>query len=171
MTPQTIELIEIGANIATILAVPFGVWGIWTYVVDQHREAKVEEENIYLQLNRSYDAFLDQMLAHPDVYAQDWISENLELEARRRILFERLVSSLEQAYILLFATHGRNDSDYMKRLQASWEDYMQFWCRRADFRALLPVVLEGEDPDFSDHLTRIHDRVVKDLERKKGRAP
>ena len=169
MPPHVIEGLEIGANIATILAVPFGVWGIWCYLREQKNEAQTEEEKIYLQLTRSYDAFFDQMLQHPDVFHADWITDNLEQEARRRLLFERLISSLEQAYILLFATPNRGDSDFMKRLQASWNDSMHFWCQRLDFRTLLPVLLEGEDPDFRAHLMRIHDRVVRDLERKKGR--
>jgi hypothetical protein len=41
------------------------------------------------------------------------------------------------------------------RLWQSWEDYMHFWCQREDFRALLPEMLDGEDPDFSRHLLRI----------------
>ena len=170
MTTDITELLQVGANVATILAVPFAAWGVVTYIIDQAREARVEEENIYLQLNRSYDSFLDQMLAHPDVYQTDWITEDLLIEARRRLLFERLVSSLEQAYILLFATNGRGETTYMLRLQSSWADYMNFWCQRADFRALLPKLLEGEDADFSAYLMRIHDRVVRDLERKKGRS-
>jgi hypothetical protein len=34
----------------------------------------------------------------------------------------------------------------------SWEDYMRVWCRSADFRALLPVLLEGEDPEFGVYI-------------------
>jgi hypothetical protein len=29
---------------------------------------------------------------------------------------------------------------------------MRQWCRREDFRALLPVLLEGEDPEFGAYI-------------------
>jgi hypothetical protein len=34
---------------------------------------------------------------------------------------------------------------------------MRHWCRREDFRTLLPRLLEGEDPDFQRHISRIAD--------------
>jgi len=34
-------------------------------------------------------------------------------------------------------------------LWQSWEDYIREWCRREDFRAALPGLLEGEDEDFA----------------------
>ncbi len=40
----------------------------------------------------------------------------------------------------------------------SWEDYMLDWCRRADFRAALPKLLEGEDPEFGDYLRKLLER-------------
>jgi DNA/RNA endonuclease G (NUC1) len=42
-----------------------------------------------------------------------------------------------------------------RRLWLSWEDYMREWCRRADFRQVLPVLLQGEDEDFRGHILRI----------------
>jgi hypothetical protein len=41
------------------------------------------------------------------------------------------------------------------RLWLSWEDFMREWCRREDFRARLPALLCGEDPDFAIYLRRI----------------
>jgi hypothetical protein len=38
------------------------------------------------------------------------------------------------------------------RLWSSWEDYMREWCKRDDFRAALPDLLQGEDPDFQKHI-------------------
>jgi hypothetical protein len=37
----------------------------------------------------------------------------------------------------------------------SWEDYMRDWCRRADFRAALLMLLEGEDPAFVAYLREL----------------
>jgi hypothetical protein len=32
---------------------------------------------------------------------------------------------------------------------------MREWCRNEEFRAALPELLEGEDPDFQAHIRRI----------------
>jgi hypothetical protein len=42
-----------------------------------------------------------------------------------------------------------------KRLWSSWEDYMREWCRRKDFRGVLPELLQGEDEYFCDHILKI----------------
>ena len=37
----------------------------------------------------------------------------------------------------------------------SWEDYIREWCRRSDFRARLPDLLRGEDPDFVRYVEKL----------------
>ena len=37
----------------------------------------------------------------------------------------------------------------------SWEDYMREWCRRREFRAHLPELLSGEDPEFAAYIRRL----------------
>jgi hypothetical protein len=46
-------------------------------------------------------------------------------------------------------------SAQQRRRWLSWEDYMREWCRREDFRALLPALLEGEDPEFVSYLRQL----------------
>ena len=46
-----------------------------------------------------------------------------------------------------------------RRRWLSWEDYMRQWCTRGDFRALLPVLLEGEDPEFSTYIRALAAKV------------
>ncbi|MDP3814668.1 hypothetical protein [Pseudomonas sp.] len=62
---------------------------------------------------------------------------------------------------MLNPSYGSRMSRKQARMWQSWEDYMHFWCQREDFRALLPALLEGEDPDFSLHLLRIADIEAK----------
>ena len=61
------------------------------------------------------------------------------------IMFSMLVSLFERAYLLLFEV---NMTPRQRRRWLSWEDYMREWCRRADFRRILPLLLKGEDADF-----------------------
>jgi hypothetical protein len=77
---------------------------------------------------------------------------NDEQKERQYIIFAMLISLFERAYLLLY-------EDEMTPKQArrwnSWEDYMREWCDRPDFRASLPKMLRGEDPDFISYTERI----------------
>jgi len=75
-----------------------------------------------------------------------------EQEERRFALFNLLVSLFERAYMLVY--EERMDKQ-TRRLWLSWEDYMREWCRRAEFRAVLPVLLQGEDAEFREHIQHI----------------
>jgi len=68
------------------------------------------------------------------------------------IIFSMLVSLFERAYLLL---HEKDMTEKQARRWRSWEDYMGEWCNRADFRALLPTLLRGEDPEFSGYIQRL----------------
>jgi hypothetical protein len=48
-------------------------------------------------------------------------------------------------------------SEKQARRWHSWEDYMREWCWREDFRACLPELLRGEDPDFAAYIRRLAD--------------
>jgi hypothetical protein len=37
----------------------------------------------------------------------------------------------------------------------SWEEFMREWCQQEGFRAYLPELLRGEDPDFAHHFPRL----------------
>jgi len=63
-----------------------------------------------------------------------------------------LVSLFERAYLLMY---DEKMSPEQLRRWHSWEDYMRDWCKRADFRATLPTLLEGEDPAFVAYLREL----------------
>jgi hypothetical protein len=65
------------------------------------------------------------------------------------IVFSMLVSLFERAYLLLYAVKM---TPQQRRRWLSWDDYMREWCRRADFRRLLPVLLKGEDLEFVQYI-------------------
>ena len=96
------------------------------------------------------------MLDHADLHlitrsqpASPFTSEQIE---RRNVLFELLISIFERAYILVYDERmGRQAS----RLWQTWADYIREWCRRPDFRELLPSLLQGEDPDFQNYIRKI----------------
>ena len=41
------------------------------------------------------------------------------------------------------------------RMWASWEDYIRYWLGKPDYRAMLPELLDGEDPDFVAYVRKL----------------
>jgi len=91
----------------------------------------------------------DLQLLHKSGAPRILTDEQIE---RRSALFGILVSIFESAYILVYEPRMPRQT---RRLWCSWEDYMREWCRNDDFRAALPELLEGEDPDFQAHIRGI----------------
>ncbi len=148
-----LEWLEALSYIVTVVGLPFA---IAVFLYEQRRERQGEEEEIYQRLSDEYAAFLKVVLENADLglmranFDETTLTE--EQRERRRVLFELLISLFERAYLLVYEEKMKRQT---QRLWMSWEDYMRDWCRRRDFRALLPELLEGEDPDFVEHIKRI----------------
>jgi len=134
-------------------ALPFA---ILAYVIERRKERQAAAEGIYQRLSDEYISFLKVVLDNADLQllrkhrADGQLTE--EQMERKLALFGILVSIFESAYILVYEEKMKKRT---LRLWSSWEDYMREWCRRADFRSALPELLEGEDPDFQQHIRRI----------------
>ncbi|MBA3849984.1 MAG: hypothetical protein C0502_08305 [Opitutus sp.] len=148
-----LEILEALSYAVTVIGLPFA---IVAYLIERRKERMNDDEEVYLQLADDYEKFLKLVLDHADlrlmttgVTAPQLTEEQIE---RRNVLFEILIALFERAYILVYE---EDMSRQASRLWQTWEDYMRVWCRRADFRGMLPKLLEGEDPDFARHITRI----------------
>ncbi len=148
-----LEWLEALSYLVTVVGLPFA---IAVFLYEQRRERQSEEEEIYQRLSDEYAEFLKVVLQHADLglmRAQaDEAALTEEQRERRRVLFELLISIFERAYLLVYEEKMKRQT---QRMWMSWEDYMRDWCRRKDFRGLLPAMLEGEDPDFVQHIRRI----------------
>ncbi len=148
-----LEILEGLSYAVTIIGLPMA---IYVYIRDRRRERTNDDEEVYLQLADDYEKFLKLVLDHADLRLMTASANSLQLTAeqleRRNVLFEILVALFERAYILVYEEEMSRQAT---RLWRTWEDYMREWCRRSDFRAVLPKLLEGEDPDFARHITRI----------------
>ncbi len=149
---------EIASFVVTVVGLPFGI-GVFLY--QQSRERRNEEAEIYQRLSSEYTMFMRLVLENPDLgllrkHAQHTDGGPRELSPeqaeRKAALFNVLVALFERSYILVYDDHMKRET---ARLWQSWEDYMREWCRREDFRAALPELLNGEDRDFADHITKI----------------
>jgi hypothetical protein len=147
---RMLELWEILSYVVTVIGLPFA---IVVFLLEQRKERKNEEEEIYQRLSDEYREFLklvldnaDLQLLRRDSSARDLTPEQNE---RRFALFGILISLFERAYLLVYEDDMDKQS---RRLWKSWEDYMREWVRRSEFREALPELLEGEDEDFTHYI-------------------
>lgn len=150
----SLEWWEGASYVVTVIGLPLA---ICVFLYEQRRERQGEEEELYQYLSEEYGEFQKLALENADLqiaFGANEVQDNLTSEQleRKRILYDILISLLERAYILVYEEKMDKQT---ARLWASWEDYMRDWCRRSDFRAALPQMLEGEDPEFSAYILKI----------------
>lgn len=147
------ELWELASYIVTVIGLPMA---IIVFVLEQRKQRQADHEEIYQHLSDEYHDFLKLVLENPDLHLLRKDAAKLQLSEeqreRQQILLEILVSLFERAYLLVYDEKMDTNNH---RLWQTWEDFMREWCRREDFRALLPELLSGEDPEFSRHILRL----------------
>lgn len=149
MNTETWELLS---YIVTVIGLPAA---ICIFIYEQRQERLNEEDEVYQLLSDNYQDFLKIVLENPDLKL--FSSERTqaltdEQQERMLIIFSMLISLFERAYLLLFQPPLNR---LQQRRWASWEDYISEWCERADFRAALPHLLRGEDPEFITYIERV----------------
>jgi len=153
------DLFEFTFYMVDTFALPFA---IIVYVIERKKERLADEEELYQRLSDEYMSFLKLALDHADLQLLHRTAAPRKLDEeqleRRYVIFGILVSIFERAYILVYEPRMPRQ---IRRLWSSWEDYMREWCRNEDFRAALPQLLEGEDPDFQAHITAIAAALVR----------
>jgi hypothetical protein len=146
---MNLETWELLSYVVTTIGLPLA---IVVFLYEQKKERDNEEEEVYQLLSDDYQDFLKVALDNPDLrlfspeQTQDLSDEQRE---RMIIIFNMLISLFERAYLLLY--EPKMNSKQLRRW-SSWEDYMREWCRREDFRASLPLLLEGEDREFVEYI-------------------
>ncbi len=151
---MNIETWELASYVVTVIGLPLA---IFVFLFEQRKERDNEEEEVYQLLSDNYQDFLKVALDNPDLRLfADEETPRLTDEQRERmfIIFSMLISLFERAYLLL---HDVDMKPRQARRWRSWEDYMSEWCQRADFRAALPGLLRGEDPEFAAYVQKLAD--------------
>ena len=147
---------ELASYVVTVFGLPYAIWIFW---FEKRRQIKAEEAETYQCLSDEYSNFLKLLLEHADLRMTDSTlpdDQHLshEQEERKQIIFEILIALLERAFILVYSERM---SRQQRRLWTSWEDYIHFWCRRADFLRALPKLLEGEDLEFQSYIREVQE--------------
>jgi hypothetical protein len=147
-----LQIWELLSYIVTVFGLPLA---IYIFMAERRKERINDEEEIYLLLSDAYADFLKLVIANPDLrLLSKTATPALTEEQQERVLalLEMLVSVFERAYLLEY--EERMSAGQLRRWR-SWEDYMREWCRREDFRARLPQLLQGEDADFAAYFSRL----------------
>lgn len=152
---------ELASYIVTVVGLPLA---IAVFIMEQRKERQNDDEEVYQRLSDEYMEFLKLVLDNSDLHLLHLdgakVSLSPEQQERKYVIFGILVALFERAYLLVFEEKmGRQT----RRLWQSWDDYMREWCRREDFRTIMTHHLEGEDPDFRAHITRIADHEARAL--------
>lgn len=149
---SALEVWELLSYVVTVIGLPLA---ISVFLYEQRKERENEEEEVFQLLSDNYQDFLKIVLENPDLklfslqQATDLSEEQRE---RKRIIFTMLVSLFERAYLLLYED---DMAAKQQRRWSSWQDYLQEWCLRPDFREALPELLRGEDPEFVTYLNQL----------------
>jgi len=151
---MSIETWELLSYVVTAIGFPLA---ILVFLYEQKKERDSDEEEVYQLLSDNYQDFLKVALDNPDLRlfsAEQTPELSKDQRERKLIIFNMLTSLFERAYLLLYEP---DMSSKQLRRWSSWEDYMREWCRREDFRALLPVLLQGEDAEFVTYIQKLAD--------------
>jgi hypothetical protein len=159
MNEQTLQAWELASYVVTVIGLPYA---ITLLAYDNWKERQQEDEELYQKLAEEYAKFNNLLIKNADLqlmtgHVPDG-SLSAEQKERKSIIFDMLVALFERAYILVYEEKMDRQT---KRLWATWEDYIQVWCRREDFRAALPGLLVGEDPGFSTYIQKAA-KITKD---------
>jgi hypothetical protein len=152
---NTFEIFEFLSFVVTVVGLPFA---IVVYLIDQRKERMNDQEEIFQRLSDEYREFLKLVLDNSDLYLLRRESTRIEFteeqKERRLAIFGILISLFERAHLLVYEAKMDKQT---RRMWQSWEDYMREWLRRADFRAALPTLLEGEDEEFTQYIRQLAD--------------
>jgi hypothetical protein len=149
---MTIETWELLSYIVTVLGLPAAVA---VFLYEKHKERAAEEDEVYEAVASSYHDFLRLALENPDLrLLSKNRTDDLSAEQRERMqaIFGMLIAIFERAYLLLY---DDDLSGREARRWRSWEDFMQEWCGRDDFREAMESLLLGEDPAFAAYLRKL----------------
>jgi len=154
MNIQTWELLS---YMVTVFGLPVAMA---VFLYDKRKERIAEEEEVYAALANSYQDFLRLAIENADLRLMSKTRTdelNPEQRERMRAIFGLLIALFERAYLLLYDTDLTGKD---ARRWRSWEDFMQEWCGRDDFREAIPELLLGEDPEFARYIRKLAEEMA-----------
>ena len=149
----SLEVWEMLSYIVTVVGLPFA---LYVFLQEEKKERLNEQEEIYQKLADEYAEFSKILIDNADLQLLSGHSTadgmlTPEQREKRLIIFDLLTSLCERAYILIYEETMDKQT---ARLWQTWEDYINVWIERPDYRQALPGLLQGEDPDFGEYMKK-----------------
>lgn len=148
MPTTFIEWMELLSYVATVIGIPLAMI---MFITQEDKERQAEQEEIYDKLMEHYSNIQNKLFEYPEIDLHDVPLADPEAKRRQKIVYEMLISLFERAFILLY---GETDPAY-QRMWNSWNDYIQMWAKRPNFRDALPGMMEGEDVSFTAYMSHV----------------
>jgi hypothetical protein len=101
-----LEWFEFLSYVATVVGIPLA---IVTFIFQEKKERRVEQQEIYDKLMGHYTEIQDKLFEYPELDQHDTPLGNSEDARRQYILYEMVVSLFERSFILL---QGEEDPEY-----------------------------------------------------------
>lgn len=95
---MSVEGWEIASYVVTVIGLPLA---IGVFLLEQRRERRNEEDEVYQLLSDAYNDFLRVAIDNPDLHLRsNAVTPNLSAEQQERMLliFDMLISLLERAF-------------------------------------------------------------------------
>ncbi len=143
-----LEFFELLSYVATVIGIPLA---LMTFVYQEKKERQNEQEEIYDKLMGHYAEIQQKLFEYPEIDMHAEPSKDPETQRRQYILYEMLISLFERSFILL---ESEKDPNY-QRMWNSWVDYILQWLEKPNFKAALPKLMQGEDPDFVAYIAKL----------------
>ncbi len=127
---MSVEWWELASYVVTVIGLPLA---IGVFLLEQRRERRNEEDEVYQLLSDAYNDFLRVAIDNPDLRLRsNAVTPDLSPEQQERMLliFDMLISLLERAYL---TAHSDKMTPAQRRRWNSWEDFMREWLQRDAF--------------------------------------
>lgn len=137
------DLFELLSYVATVVGIPIAI--ILLYV-EKARERRDRMQKIYETPGALYIDYLRLCLDHPELDIFDHPSPSQpspENKKKEWIAFTILISLMETAYLLYRDHPQRNNSQWL-----GWEQYIQWWMSRQNFRTPWQKLSPQFDSEF-----------------------
>lgn len=147
---------------------------IVSYIYDQAKDRQAQEYELDDALSGEYSDIMDQFIEHPELDKHTTPLNDPDLKQQQLRIYEKLISVFAKAYdrlqrpsdaveklVKIFdrakarlfpGQEGQHWDTWRGRMWNSWQDNIRQWLQAPNFRAALPELFEGEDPEFVAYL-------------------
>ncbi|MCK6418350.1 MAG: hypothetical protein L6Q57_05345 [Alphaproteobacteria bacterium] len=165
---DTVRFWEMWGALTTAVGFPFAIL-VFLYehrkthrekLEQEKKERENEEEETYIRLNARYSKVMEILINNPAINVHDQKLEDV-LKKQQYEFYATLIALFEESYNVIYP----EDSQGYAKMWNTWEDFIKEWLLKRNFVISLPLLLDGEDPDFVRYMKTAAAELVRDIPR------